>query len=207
DGTEAAMDDDGVFTGDERYVFVLGDVDSGTLVGSSGTISAAGFSQPCYTFRTETFVHASPELRLHNRIHVLSLCHDLPGHSLLTGFYMDPRWRSHDSLKLSACGRLLFAASHPQRFADSIAVEISGISDEQGNSPFWDGVCRHFFDVDYAEAERLGSSLGRSVLAELLPGYPLYVPMLPDSAQEVIGQVRPASQMVYDILMDEGFES
>src|SRR5690606_16173283 len=47
----------------------------------------------------------------------------------------------------------------------------------------------------------------RSVLAELLPGYPLYVPMLPDSAQEVIGQVRPASQMVYDILMDEGFES
>lgn len=207
EGTEAAMDEDVVFTGDERYFFVLEDVDSGTLVGCSSIISAAGFSQPFYTFRNEMFVHASRELGLHNRIHVLSLCHDLTGHSLLTGFYMDPHWRSHDSLKLNACGRLLFAASHPQRFADSIAVEISGISDEQGNSPFWDGVCRHFFDVDYAEAERLGSSLGRSVLAELLPGYPLYVPMLPDSAQEVIGQVRPASQMVYDILMDEGFES
>lgn len=207
EGTEAVMDEDVVFTGDERYFFVLEDVDSGRLVGCSSIISAAGFSQPFYTFRNEMFVHASRELGLHNRIHVLSLCHDLTGHSLLTGFYLDPTWRSYEALKLNACGRLLFAASHPQRFADAIAVEISGISDEEGNSPFWDGVCRHFFDVDYAEAERLGSSLGRNVLAELLPGYPLYVPMLPDSAQEVIGQIRPASQMVYDILMDEGFES
>ena len=207
EGSEAATDEDVVFTGDERYFFVLEDVDSGQLVGCSSIISAAGFSQPFYTFRNEMFVHASRELGLHNRIHVLSLCHDLTGHSLLTGFYLDPAWRSYQALRLNACGRLLFAAAHPQRFADAIAVEISGISDEQGNSPFWDGVCRHFFDVDYAEAERLGSSLGRSVLAELLPGYPLYVPMLPDSAQEVIGQVRPASQMVYDILMDEGFES
>lgn len=207
EGTDAVMDEAVAFTGDERYFFVLEDVASGRLVGCSSVISAAGFSQPFYTFRNEVFVHASRELGLHNRIHVLSLCHDLTGHSLLTGFYLDPAWHSHDALRLNACGRLLFAASHPQRFADSIAVEISGISDEEGNSPFWDGVCRHFFDVDHAEAERLGSSLGRSVLAELLPGYPLYVPMLPDSAQEAIGQVRPASQRVYDILMDEGFES
>lgn len=207
EGAEAALDEDVVFTGEERYFFVLEDVDTGRLAGCSSIIATAGFSQPFHTFRNEMFVHASRELGLHNRIHVLSLCHDLTGHSLLTGFYLDPVWRSYQALKLNACGRLLFAASHPQRFADSMAVEISGISDEQGNSPFWDGVCRHFLDVDYTEAERLGSSLGRSVLAELLPSYPLYVPMLPDSAQEVIGQVRPASQMVYDILMDEGFES
>ena len=207
EGTEAAMDEDVVFTGEERYFFVLEDAASGELVGCSSIISAAGFSQPFYTFRNEMFVHASRELGLHNRIHVLSLCHDLTGHSLLTGFYLTPAWRSDAALRLNACGRLLFAASHPQRFADSIAVEVSGISDEEGGSPFWEGVCRHFFDVDYAEAERLGSSLGRSVLAELLPGYPLYVPMLPDAAQEAIGQVRPASQRVYDILMAEGFES
>lgn len=207
EGAEAAMDEDVEFTGDERYFFVLEEVGSGQLVGCSSIISAAGFSQPFYTFRNEMFVHASRELGLHNRIHVLSLCHDLTGHSLLTGFYLDPAWRSHDALRLNACGRLLFTASHPQRFADSIAVEISGVTDDEGNSPFWDGVCRHFFDVDYIEAERLGSSLGRSALAELLPGYPLYVPMLPDPAQEAIGQVRPASQKVYDILMAEGFES
>jgi len=41
----------------------------------------------------------------------------------------------------------------------------------------------------------------------LMPGYPIYVPMLSDEAQEVIGQVNPSVQDVFDILMDEGFET
>src|SRR5690606_13141374 len=49
--------------------------------------------------------------------------------------------------------------------------------------------------------------LGRRVLAELWPGCPFDDPMMPDLAQEVSGQVRSAAQAVYDILMDEGFES
>lgn len=208
EGTEAAMDEGVTFTGDERYFFVLEDLDSGQLVGCSSIISAAGFGQPFHTFRNEMFMHASRELGLHNRIHVLSLCHDLTGHSLLTGFYLEPDCRDRlQALRLNTCGRLLFVASHPQRFAESTAVEMTGISDEQGNSPFWDGVGRQFFDVDYNEAERLGSSHGRSLLAELMPGYPIYVPMLPDAAQEVIGQVRSSSETVYDLLLGEGFET
>jgi arginine N-succinyltransferase len=41
-------------------------------------------------FRNETFVHASRELKIHNKIHVLSQCHDLTGNSLLTSFYVQP---------------------------------------------------------------------------------------------------------------------
>ena len=208
EGTEAAMDETVTFTGEERYFFVLEDLETGRLAGCSSIMSAAGFSQPFHSFRNDIFVHASHELGLHNRTHVLSLCHDLTGHSLLTGFYLDSAWKGdYATLKLNACGRLLFMASHPQRFAESTAVEMSGISDEQGNAPFWDGLGRHFFDVDYREAERLGSNHGRGRLAELMPGYPIYVAMLPDAAQEAIGQVRPASQMVYDILLQEGFET
>ena len=40
-----------------------------------------------------------------------------------------------------------------------------------------------------------------------MPGYPIYVPMLSDEAQEVIGQVNPSVQDVFDIRMDEGFET
>lgn len=208
EGTEAAMDETVTFTGEERYFFVLEDLETGRLAGCSSIMSVAGFSQPFHTFRNDIFVHASRELGLHNRTHVLSLCHDLTGHSLLTGFYLDSPWKGdYSTLKLNACGRLLFMASHPQRFADSTAVEMSGISDEQGNAPFWEGLGRHFIGVDYREAERLGSRHGRSILAELMPGYPIYVSMLPDAAQEAIGQVRPTSQLVYDILMQEGFES
>lgn len=203
----ASMAEDVVFSGEERYLFVLEDKSSGRLAGCSSVIAAAGFSQPFYTFRNETFVHASGELGLHNRIHVLSLCHDLTGHSLLTGFHLEPAARSQSSAReLNALGRLLFMASHPQRFAESTAAEIVGISDD-GNAPFWDAVGRHFFAVSYSEAEQIGSSRGRNFLAELMPGYPIYVPMLSDEAQEVIGQVHPSAQAVFDILMREGFET
>ena len=67
---------------------MLEDTDNGDLVGCSGIIAASGFRAPFYTFRNEMFVHASRELGLHNRIHVLSLCHDLTGHSLLAGFHL-----------------------------------------------------------------------------------------------------------------------
>ena len=36
-------------------------------------VASAGFSEPFYSFRNETFVHASRSLSIHNKIHVLSL--------------------------------------------------------------------------------------------------------------------------------------
>lgn len=205
--SEASMAEDVSFSGEERYFFVMEDTRTGRLAGCSSIIASAGFSEPFYTFRNEMFVHASRELALHNRIHVLSLCHDLTGHSLLAGFYMDPAFQQAPWIELNARGRLLFMASHPQRFADSTSVEIAGVSDEQGNAPFWDALGRHFFAVSYSEAEQIGSSRGRSFLAELMPGYPIYVPMLSDAAQEVIGQVHPSAQAVFAVLMREGFET
>ena len=187
--SEASMAEGVVFSGEERYFFVLEDTETGVLAGCSGIIAA------------------SRELGLHNRIHVLSLCHDLTGHSLLVGYHLSDEYHQPDVMELNARGRLLFMASHPQRFAESTSVEVVGISDEQGHAPFWDAVGRHFFAVSYAEAERIGSERGRGYLAEPMPGYPIYVPMRSDEAQEVIGQVNLSVQDVFDILMDEGFET
>ncbi|PZQ43263.1 MAG: arginine N-succinyltransferase, partial [Ectopseudomonas oleovorans] len=77
------------FNGEESYFFVLEDTESGRLVGCSGIVASAGYSEPFYSFRNETFVHHSRELKIHNKIHVLSLCHDLTGNSLLTSFYVE----------------------------------------------------------------------------------------------------------------------
>ena len=40
-----------------------------------------------------------------------------------------------------------------------------------------------------------------------MPHYPIYVPLLPDEAQEAMGQVHPRAQITFDILMREGFET
>jgi len=86
-------------------------------------------------------------------------------------------------------------------------VEIVGESDDAGESPFWDAVGRHFFGMSYAEAERLCGLRSRAYLAELMPHYPIYVPLLPDTAQESMGLVHPRAQVSFDILMRDGFET
>ena len=89
---------------------------------------------------------------------------------------------------------------------DSYA-EIVGYSDADGNSPFWDALGKHFFDLPYVEAERLCGLQSRRFLAELMPQYPIYVPMLPLAAQECIGRIHPDGQEAFDILQREGFET
>ncbi|WP_028694598.1 arginine/ornithine succinyltransferase subunit alpha [Pseudomonas cremoricolorata] len=195
------------FNGEERYFFVLEDSATGKLAGCSAIVASAGYSEPFYSFRNETFVHASRELKIHNKIHVLSLCHDLTGNSLLTSFYVLPELVGTPWAELNSRGRLLFMAAHPERFAESVVTEIVGQSDEQGDSPFWDSIGRNFFDLNYAEAERLCGLKSRTFLAELMPHYPIYVPLLPDKAQEAMGQVHPRAQITFDILMREGFET
>ncbi|MBU3057992.1 arginine/ornithine succinyltransferase subunit alpha [Pseudomonas indica] len=205
--SEASFAAEVSFNGEESYFFVLEDSENGHLVGCSGIVASAGYSEPFYSFRNETFVHAARELKIHNKIHVLSLCHDLTGNSLLTSFYVEPPLVGTTASELNSRGRLLFLANHPERFADAVVVEIVGYSDEHGDSPFWDAVGRNFFDINYAEAERLCGLKSRTFLAELMPHYPIYVPLLPDAAQEAMGQVHPRAQITFDILMREGFET
>ncbi|ANI13903.1 arginine/ornithine succinyltransferase subunit alpha [Pseudomonas citronellolis] len=205
--SEASFAAEVSYNGEESYFFVLEDTQTGQLVGCSAIVASAGFSEPFYSFRNETFVHASRELKIHNKIHVLSLCHDLTGNSLLTSFYVQRELVSTPIAELNSRGRLLFMASHPERFADAVVTEIVGYSDEQGESPFWNAVGRNFFDLNYSEAEKLSGLKSRTFLAELMPHYPIYVPLLPDEAQEAMGQVHPRAQITFDILMREGFET
>jgi len=184
--SEASFAAEVSFNGEESYFFVLEDTSTGKLVGCSAIVASAGYSEPFYSFRNETFVHASRELKIHNKIHVLSQCHDLTGNSLLTSFYVVPELVGTAWSELNSRGRLLFVANHPERFADSVVTEIVGYSDEQGDSPFWDAIGRNFFDLNYAAAERLCGLKSRTFLAELMPHYPIYVPLLPDTAQEAM---------------------
>ena len=193
--------------GEERYFFTVEDRASGRLLGLSGLVASAGYNEPFYSFRNELLIHASPELGIHNKIHALSLCHDLTGHSLLTSFFILPELGAGPAAELLSRSRLLFMAGHPARFADTVVSEMLGVTREDGSSPFWDAVGRNFFDMSYTEAELLSGLKSRTFLAELMPHYPIYVPLLPDAAQEAMGQVHPRAQITFDILMREGFET
>jgi arginine N-succinyltransferase len=203
----ASFDKDVQGHGPENYFFVLEDLNTRHLVGCSEILATAGFSEPFYSLRNRHFTSASRELNIEHGVPTLSLCHDLSGHTLLRGFHIDAAWVRTPFSELLSRARLLFIAAHSQRFAEAVITEIVGFSSDDGRSPFWDAVGKHFFDLPYAEAERLCGLESRTFLAELMPQYPIYVPMLPQAAQDCIGRIHPDGQEAFDILECEGFET
>ncbi len=193
--------------GEEQYFFVLEDTASGEIVGTSGIVASAGFHDRFYSYRNEIIVHASQELGVSNKIHSLHLCHDLTGLSLLTSFYIDPAYNKTQWPQLLSRARLLFVAEHPDRFADKIAAENPGVCDDQGHSPFWNAVGRRFFNMEYPQAEQLSGGRSKTFIAELMPQYPIYVPLLPSDARLAIGQLHPVAELPFSILLEEGFEA
>ncbi|KAB0495736.1 arginine N-succinyltransferase [Pseudomonas vancouverensis] len=193
--------------GPESYVFVLQDLETRQLLGCSEILATAGFNEPFYSLRNRHFTSASRELNIEHGVAALSLCHDLNGHTLLRGFHIDPTLVRTAYSELLSRARLLFIAAHGRRFSPAVITEIVGYSSDEGHSPFWDAVGKHFFDLPYAEAERLCGLQSRRFLAELMPQYPIYVPMLPQAAQDCIGRIHPDGQEAFDILAREGFET
>lgn len=195
------------FPGEESYFFVLEDAETGRLHGTGAIVASAGFSEAFYAYRNDVIVHASRELKVHTRIHALTLSYALTGHTQLTSFYVDSEVAKTDLPHLLSRARLMFVAQHPQRFADDLMVALPGVSDEQGHSPFWENLGRKFFGLEFRQAEFLSGGRSKTFIAELMPHHPIYVSLLSEEAQTVMGQVHPGSQLPFSILSEEGFEA
>jgi len=61
--------------------------------------------------------------------------------------------------------------------------------------------------MDYPQAEQLSGGRSKTFIAELMPQYPIYVPLLPADAKLAIGQLHPVAELPFSILLEEGFEA
>ncbi|NVJ49024.1 MAG: arginine N-succinyltransferase [Gammaproteobacteria bacterium] len=191
--------------GNEYYLFVLEDIATGQVIGTSALAAAVGLEQPFYTYKVGTTVHASPRFSIHKTIPTLILGHDYTGTTEICTLFLSPDHRGGGTGKLLSKGRFLFLAQHPKRFADKVIAEMRGFSDDQGRSPFWESLGRHFFDMDFDQADTLSGEESNEFIAELMPKYPIYVPMLTPEAQAVIGKVHPDTEPALELLKKEGF--
>jgi arginine N-succinyltransferase len=197
------------FPGEEFYLFVLEEADTGKLLGTSSIVASAGYSEPFYTFRNDALIHASRELKVNRKIHALTMSHELTGKSRLTGFYIDPSLRNDAGeacAHLLSRARMLYIAANRKRFSGEIFSLMLGATDDTGASPFWDAVGRKFFGRDFEQVEMESGGRSRTFIAEVMPSYPLYVPLLPGEAQRVLGEPNAGTLLAYDIHLEEGFE-
>jgi len=191
--------------GDEGYLFVLQDPDTGDIMGTTGIEASVGIRSPLYHYHRSQVVHHSPELNLHRRLEVLNMCNHYTGSSEICTLFLRPRFRRANAGKLLSRVRFLFMAQHPQRFAETVIAEMRGVSDESGQSPFWNWLRTHFVDLDFDTVTRLVGTGDNGFIADLMPRHPLYTHLMDESARAVIGQVHPQTRPALAMLEAEGF--
>ncbi|MFV0576485.1 MAG: arginine N-succinyltransferase [Vibrio sp.] len=191
---------------EQGYLFVLEDSEQKKVVGISGIEVAIGLDEPWYHYRIGTLVHASEELNIYKKMPTLFLTNDRTGYSELCTLFLDPEYRHSKNGHLLAKTRFLFMANFQDQFSDRVIAEMRGYSDEKGRSPFWEGLGRHFFDMEFSEADYRSGMGQKKFIAELMPKHPLYVDFLSQETRDVIGQVHPQTAPAAEILKAEGMK-
>ncbi len=191
--------------GAEIYLFVLEDLESGEIIGASGLSSKVGGYIPFYTYKIRSEHIASTQLGVEKDVRMLELVEDHNGPSEIGSLYLAKGGRGSGYGKLLSLSRFLFVADFRSYFDGYMIAEMRGEIDSQGKSPFWESLGRHFFCTELHEADSF-TMVSKQFIADLMPKHPIYIDLLPEAAQRVIGRVHEKTLPARQILEGQGFE-
>lgn len=188
----------------ESYLFVMEDLGTGAVIGTSGVVAKVGGFEPFYAYRLESELHESKTLGIRKEVPTLHLVEEHNGPCEIGSLFLSPDHRKAGRGRLLSLSRFLFMADHRDHFDELVIAEMRGVVGLDGRSAFWDAIGRHFFNMDYPTADYL-SFENKRFIADLMPKYPIYVPLLPPEAQAVVGQVHENTAPARRMLESEGF--
>ncbi|UYV18274.1 arginine N-succinyltransferase [Halomonas qaidamensis] len=194
---------------DRLYFFVLEDEQSGELAGCCAIEGQVGREVPFYNYRLGTLAHSSVQLDLHRTIDTLFLSSDHTGDAEVCSLFLRPEYRGEASKHLRngallSKARWLFIAQFRDRFPQKVLAEMRGVFDEHNTSPFWESLGKHFFPMDFNEADRLTGLGQKSFIGELMPKFPIYTTFMSEEARACIGQVHRHTRPALEMLKKEG---
>jgi arginine N-succinyltransferase len=191
--------------GDDLFVLVLENTETGQIRGTCQIFGQVGTEWPFYSYRVSTLTQTSKALGRTFRAEMLTLVTDFEGSSEVGGLFLHPGERAGGLGLLLARSRYFFIKQHRKRFGDRILAELRGVIDEAGGSPFWDSIAGRFFGMNFQEADEFNATHGTQFIADLMPKTPIYTAMLPESARAVMGVPHPSGRAAMKMLEREGF--
>lgn len=191
---------------DRLYLFAMIDPESAKPAGICALEASIGHDDIWYNYHVGRTVHSSRDIGVHKITRTLYLSNDLTGSSEICTLFLMPDYRKNQNGQMLSKSRYLFLAEFQHLFGRDIIAEMRGFSDENGQSPFWESLGRHFFQMKFSDADYLTGLGNKAFIAELMPKFPIYVPMLSKDAQEVIGKVHPDTEPALAMLQAEGFD-
>ncbi|WP_372996451.1 arginine N-succinyltransferase [Marinobacter sp.] len=191
--------------GDEYYLFVLEDSSTGEVMGTTGIEAAAGVSRPLVHFRRNAVIHHEEDRQKRHPEESLTRCRHYTGCTEVCSLYLRPKFRRANAGKLLSRVRFVFMALHPERFADKVIAEMRGVSDDTGQSPFWDWLKHQVADLDFMSATQLACCSQSDFIESFIPATPLYTRQMTNAARAAIGQVHNDTRPARHMLEREGF--
>lgn len=189
---------------DAHYMLVLED-ETGALLGTSAVYPHVGSPFGFFSYKRIRLVQRSEAVGASCDVEMLTLANDYTGTTEVGTLAVHPVAKGSGAGRLLARSRYMLVAVRPDLFAPLLMGEMRGWQDGAGHNPFWDAVGARFFNMDFAQADKLSAMRGSDFIADLLPKHPIYIDLLPEAAREVIGRPHTASAPAMAMLKSEGF--
>lgn len=172
-------------------------------IGVAGIVSRIGTDDPFFAFHRLEEPLKSSILEIDREIPILHFLRARKKPTEIGSLFLLPTFRKQHFGRLLSLSRFLFIALFRSFFAPTVIAELRGINVE-GDSPFWNAVGRHFFNISFPEADLLRTEHPEAI-EELFPKYPIYPFLLPKEAQEAIGKPHPETLPAHHFLQKQGF--
>ncbi len=191
--------------GPERYFLALEHVTSGALVGCAGVKATIGKLPPFFNFRKITEAQFSAVVDRRFDMDILIGVNDFTGCTEVGSLFVRPEHRAGGVGRALAQSRYMLMAGAPHRFNSRVVSELRGVVSPDGVSPFWEAVGRHFFRMDFSEADKLSATTDNQFILDLMPQHPIYIDLLPAEARAAIGRCHKDGEAARRLLEWEGF--
>ncbi|WP_240007815.1 arginine N-succinyltransferase [Pseudaquidulcibacter saccharophilus] len=186
------------------YLLMVERANTNEVFGCCAVKTNIGCDVPFFNFRVTTLGQLSRAANKRFDISTLVMVNDYTGATEVGTLFLDPQHRGEGAGKLLSLSRFMLMAANPNRFHDTVVSELRGIVHLDGRSPFWEGVGRPFFRMDFAEADNFSALTDNQFIIDLGPKHPIYIDLLPDSARGAIAETHPDGAPARRLLEREG---
>lgn len=188
-----------------KFLMIMEDVETGQVAGCCAVKAGIGMMRPFFNYRIITILQSSTVAERRFSMDALVLTNEFMGYTEVGTLFIKKEYRGGGAGRLAAQSRYMLMAAAPDEFGEMVLAELRGVVTPDGKSPFWEGVGRHFFAMEFQDADYHSGVTDGQFIMDLMPKYPIYVDLLPPEAREVIGRCHVDGIGALKLLEWEGF--
>ncbi len=192
------------FPTNEFYLFALEELKTRKCIGVSGIQSKNGVNDPLFLYKLEGIWTNRLLPQMIDPLEILRPIKEVNSPTEICTLFLQKEHRKEGLGKKLSFSRLMFMADDLNRFDSTVFANMQGVIQAKDICPFWDALGRKFCNITFLTLMNMIHH-NREFISGLIPPLPVYVTLLPDEVQKLIGQTHPSTTPALNLLLREGF--